>query len=498
MSESGPFILIANDDPVMLANMVEQLQARGCSRIVTAADGVSALKLVREVPPQVVVASVSLSGLDGFQLSRLLNSSAHRAGGTQTPVILTSLAYRDLVARELARTSCAVDCVHPTQDPDRLYRLIEDVVQQLHSNRSKESITTLVGQALIVTSDEHSSALLREILHGYGWGSHILQNVSEAREAVAQQEFELAVLDGEVSETVLTGMIASLRAGHPETVIFALCPGLDEARMLRLMQVGADDCLVKPLGAAAVSIACFNALNRHSFLRIHRQFQQRLEELRDMGEYLDMVIRYSQEAIFSCDVTGHVRIWNKGAERMYGYAAEEIVGGIVDDFLDPPEFTRKSPDVVRILQQRGGSFVEQEIMRRKKDGEIFPVNATYSAILDAEGACIGFSVIERDVGTHRALEAEKIKSARLRAITQTAVTANDQINTPLGVILGYAQFLQRKMINLAPEDVAALEIIQQQVLKIKGIMNKLKLMSDPIVKNYSIEGVTMLDLTQSK
>jgi hypothetical protein len=54
------------------------------------------------------------------------------------------------------------------------------------------------------------------------------------------------------------------------------------------------------------------------------------------------------------------------------------------------------------------------------------------------------------------------------------------------------------MTNLAPEDLAALEIIQQQVLKIKGIMNKLKLMSDPIVKNYSIEGVTMLDLSQSK
>jgi signal transduction histidine kinase len=177
---------------------------------------------------------------------------------------------------------------------------------------------------------------------------------------------------------------------------------------------------------------------------------------------------------------------------------EEISGEIVDDYLDPPEFTRKAPDVVRILQQRGGSFVEQEIMRRKKSGEVFPVHATYSAIIDPDGACIGFSVIERDVGTHKALEAEKIKSARLRAITQTAVTANDQINTPLGVILGYAQFLQRKIDNLAPEDAAALEIIQQQVLKIKGIMNKLKLMSDPIVKNYSIEGVTMLDLSQSK
>jgi two-component system sensor histidine kinase VicK len=253
-----------------------------------------------------------------------------------------------------------------------------------------------------------------------------------------------------------------------------------------------------PLEAGALVDSGRVLVQRQSLYGVQHQAKDQIDQLRALNDYLDTLIHYSHEAIFSCDLVGRVRIWNSGAEKMYGYTAQEIVGSIADEFLDPTDFTRKSPDVVRILRQRGGSFVEAEILRRKKSGEVFPVHATYSSILDSNGEYIGFSVIERDVATHKALEVEKIKSARLRAITQTAVTANDQINTPLGVILGYAQFLQRKLDNIAPEDAAALEIIQQQVLKIKGIMNKLKLMSDPIVKNYSIEGVTMLDLTQSR
>jgi PAS domain S-box-containing protein len=190
-------------------------------------------------------------------------------------------------------------------------------------------------------------------------------------------------------------------------------------------------------------------------------------------------------------------LWNKGAERVYGYTADEITGQIVDDFLDPPDFKRKSGDILRLIKQRG-SFSDPEVQRTRKSGEVFEVSATYSLLTEPGGKGIGFSVMERDVTPIKALENERIKSARLRAITQTAVTANDHINTPLGIILGYAQFLEMKLAQIDEQDKAALETIQLQVHKIKGIMNKLKLISDPIVKNYSIEGVTMLDLSRSK
>jgi two-component system cell cycle sensor histidine kinase/response regulator CckA len=243
--------------------------------------------------------------------------------------------------------------------------------------------------------------------------------------------------------------------------------------------------------------ACAHGQTKFSLQSVHEQLQEKIDKLRSVSDYLDMVIDYSQEAIFSCDMEGRVKIWNKGAEKIYGYTADEIIGKNVDDFLNPPDFKRRATDVVRILAQRG-SFAEAEVTRRNKNDDIFPVAATYSSLLNSHGEFIGFSVIERDVTPVKALEAERIKSARLRAITQTAVTANDHINTPLGVILGYSQFLKMKLTEISEADINALDTIQDQVHKIKGIMNKLKLMSDPIVKNYSIDGITMFDLSKSK
>ncbi|MBU1936687.1 hypothetical protein KKG05_04755 [bacterium] len=152
---------------------------------------------------------------------------------------------------------------------------------------------------------------------------------------------------------------------------------------------------------------------------------------------------------------------------------------------------------MNILQERG-AFTDKEIWRKRKDETVFPVTATYSPITNPHGSLIGFSVIEHDMTAAKRLEEELIKSERLSAITQLAVTTNDQVNTPLGVILGYAQFLQRKIDALPVEDVHALQTIEKQVLKIKDIMNQLKRLSEPMVKKYSIEGVEMLDLIHSK
>jgi signal transduction histidine kinase len=153
--------------------------------------------------------------------------------------------------------------------------------------------------------------------------------------------------------------------------------------------------------------------------------------------------------------------------------------------------------VTHILRDQG-AFSEKEIWRLRKDGSIFPVTATYSPITDSHGTLIGFSVIEHDITTAKRLEEELIKSERMRAITQLAVTTNDRVNTPLGVILGYAQFLQRKNPTLSAEDFEALQTIEKQVQKIKNIMIQLERLSEPVVKEYSIEGIEMLDLASSQ
>lgn len=493
MSQGSPEILIVNDDSHAAARLAKQLAVLGFEKVVVVTDSLQALRVVGERRPDLILASVSMPGIDGYRLCRILKLPLCE-GSESIPVILTSGLPADSAARHLARNMHVFALLPYPCESDMLCSVVQRALKDGERADSQSNDLYCAGQALIVSADQGD--VLAGALCSQGWDAVAVSSAAQAKEVLEQSGRQIVLLDDSVSSAV--HLLAWIKAECRGTSVIVMTDTAGSDHLIRLTMQEVDDVLYKPLDVATIGAFCTEVLNRENFLRIQRQSQEQIQQLRAVNDYFDMVIRHSQEAIFSCDLVGRVRIWNHGAEKMYGYTADEIIGGIVDDFLDPPDFTRKSPDVVRILRQKEGSFTESDVLRRKKSGEIFPVHATYSAIMNADDEYIGFSVIERDVATHKALEAEKIKSARLRAITQTAVTANDQINTPLGVILGYAQFLERKMTNLAPEDSAALEIIQQQVLKIKGIMNKLKLMSDPIVKNYSIEGVTMLDLSQSK
>jgi PAS domain S-box-containing protein len=497
VTEGRPLIIVVNDDLDMLRLTAAQIRDYGYSNIVTAEDGDIAVEKARDLRPDLVISDVSMPRVDGFQVCRILKSPLF-SGSESIPVILTSATYRDVIAEQVARSVKAYAYLEHPHDPATLCRLVDLALGKAQPEISDRHLLRHLGTIAVVDDDPDVVRLLEHILKSDGWRVIVATNGAEARAVIEESNVQLVLLDYQIPDCDGLELLRWMKQKRRDIVAIMITANSSEDVLIDLIKSGADDYIRKPFDLDSVSVACRNALNKFNFLRIHEQFQEKIEKLRSVTDYLDLVINLSQEAIFSCDLTGHVKIWNNGAEKMYGYTAEEIRGYVVDEYLDPPDFKRKSPDVIKILKQRGGSMVEPEIMRRKKSGEIFPVFATYSAIYNSEGEYIGFSVIERDVTTVRALETEKIKSARLRAITQTAVTANDQINTPLGVILGYSQFLQRKLGALSPEDSAALETIQQQVLKIKGIMNKLKLMSDPIVKNYSIEGVTMLDLTQSR
>lgn len=496
MSDQRPVILVVNDDPDVLELILSHLRYGIEADLVAADSGEVAIEKCRRRLPDLVIADVSMPEIDGFQLCRILKSPLF-PGGDKVPIILVSATYRDVIAEQVARNVRALAFLQVPYDKDDLLNLVRFALKRTDSEVGCPGLLKQIGTVAVVDDDEDILRLLERVLVRDGWRVITAASGEEAKNRLAAESLQLVLLDFHLPDSNGLVLLDWVRMALPDTVVIMMTGDTHDEIVINLIKSGADDYLKKPFTPRTAVEVCRNALNKYNFLRIHEQFRDKMEHIKSVTDYLDMLVKFSQEAIFSCDQDGHVKIWNKGAEKIYGYAAEEIVGAVIDNFVDPPDFPRKSTDVVQILRQQS-SFAEPEVFRRRKNGDIFPVSATYSAIRDAKGEFIGFSVIERDIAAVKALESEKIKSARLRAITQTAVTANDHINTPLGVILGYAQFLQKKLSEIDERDLEGLDIIQQQVHKIKGIMNKLKLMSDPIVKNYSIEGVTMLDLTQSK
>lgn len=495
-NEQLPTVLVVNDDADALQLIATQITQLGGVHVLQAADGEEALHLVETHKPAAIICDINMPRLNGFQLCQILKTPEF-SEFNRVPIILTSETYRDIVAEQVARDVGAYAFLQQPHEEADLVHLIRHTLQQKQDSDKCPSLLTYRGTVLVIDDDQNILALLCEALGTDSWQVLTASSGEEGMRLLSDERIQIVLLNYQIPDISGRDILTHIRRKYPEKVVIMMTGYGSERIAVDLIKAGADDWIRKPFEAESIKNACLKAHRKFSFLRIHEQFQEKINRLKEMGDYLDHLIQHSEESIFSCDVVGRVRVWNRGAERMYGYTASEIRGKIADDYLDPPGHKRKATEVIQILRERG-AFSEEEVRRRRKDGTTFPVAATYSPITNHHGALIGLSVIEHNISTAKRLEEELIRSERLRAITQLAVTTNDQVNTPLGVILGYSQFLQRKLRDLSHEDIESLHAIENQVLKIKDIMNQLKRLSEPVVKEYPIEGVEMLDLTHSK
>jgi PAS domain S-box-containing protein len=133
---------------------------------------------------------------------------------------------------------------------------------------------------------------------------------------------------------------------------------------------------------------------------------------------LAAIVEHSDDAVMSGSKDRCFTSWNAGAERMFGYTAEEVVGRPVE-LLTPPERAGEAEEGVRDVLARG-EVVHTETVRRRKDGTLVDVAFTYSPIRDASGEIVGISAIARDIGDRkRAREALAESEAKFRAIVET-------------------------------------------------------------------------------
>jgi two-component system, chemotaxis family, CheB/CheR fusion protein len=118
---------------------------------------------------------------------------------------------------------------------------------------------------------------------------------------------------------------------------------------------------------------------------------------------LAAIVASSDDAIISKDLTGVITSWNTGAQRLFGYSAQEAVGRPITLLIPPDRLDEEHGIIERI--RRGESVDHFETVRRRKDGTLVDVSVTVSPIRDREGAVVGASKIARDITERTTVEA---------------------------------------------------------------------------------------------
>ena len=195
------------------------------------------------------------------------------------------------------------------------------------------------------------------------------------------------------------------------------------------------------------------ATNDHQVIQCNVRDITERKRADEVASHLAAIVESSDDAIISKTLEGTILTWNSGAERVFGYVAEEVIGRPIQ-ILIPPERIDEEPVILNRLKS-GECIDHYESVRVAKDGRRIYVSLTVSPIRDRNGRIVGASKIARDITERKRDEEEReqllAREQAARAEAESAnrtkdeflATVSHELRTPLNAIMGWSHLLRR-------------------------------------------------------
>ena len=180
-------------------------------------------------------------------------------------------------------------------------------------------------------------------------------------------------------------------------------------------------------------------------------------------------------------------------EQEFNLALVDLVLQGMDGLELLERIKRKSPETIVIILTGYGSM--KSAIEALRKGAFDYILKTYD-----EDDEMNFRImrgLERQ-SFGRQLKQQLLEKERLKAITELAVTCNDQINSPLGVILGNIELLKINMPAMSESIRHTFEVIEMEIRKIEEIMSSLTRIAKPVIREYGLGKYTMIDISKSE
>jgi PAS domain S-box-containing protein len=273
--------------------------------------------------------------------------------------------------------------------------------------------------ARIVLIDDNAD--MREYVRRLLGVSYVVDSFSDGEAALAalrEERPDLLLTDVMMPRLDGFGLLKAIRSDPKLNTlpVILLSARAGEEASVEGYDAGADDYLIKPFTARELlsRVAAHLKMGR---LRAEIAAQNSKLSAQDLASRrLAAIVESSDDAIISKTLDGIITSWNQGAERLFGYAPEEIIGESIL-VLIPPERRDEEPQILARLRQ-GEPIEHYETVRRHKDGRLLDVSLTVSPIRDERGRVIGASKIARDITARRRAD------ARQRALVDMLASVN--------------------------------------------------------------------------
>jgi len=177
-----------------------------------------------------------------------------------------------------------------------------------------------------------------------------------------------------------------------------------------------------------------------AYQALERRTDRQLWEYRNR---LALIVDGSQDAIIGKNLEGIITSWNRGAEEIYGYKAEEVIGKPIS-ILAPPDRPDEIPAILEKI--RLGERVENfESVRVTKDGRHLNVSISVSPLSDEEGRVVGASAITRNITAQKRAEEQLRQAQKMEAVGRLAGGVAHDFNNILGIITASCELLENRL-----------------------------------------------------
>ena len=200
-----------------------------------------------------------------------------------------------------------------------------------------------------------------------------------------------------------------------------------------------------------------------------REHLDRLRLAHQARIHLAAIVESSDDAIVSKDLQGIVQSWNAGAERIFGYTAQEMIGKTILTII-PQELHEQEFQFLKALQH-GGRIEHLETVRRTKAGDLLDVSITISPVRDEQGHIVGAAKIARDITERKKTEEALLTSEKLASVGRMAATIAHEINNPLEAVVNLI-YLARQYPEMPSEVKGLLGTADDELSRVSHIVKQ--------------------------